>query len=162
VSGYHLAVAAVVFIIICGLAGLAAIIIGAAIGEAALDRQAARRSRASWEETADHVNRTRPLDLGGLVIHSEMERCAWRGDWGAETRDDLTEAIDPDPGLGCPCCPGARSNDCTCRRPCGDPSCQAIDPAEGCTWCVVIGWEWPCTCDGACGDPACAPAVRHG
>ena len=131
-SGYHLAVAAVVFIIICGLAGLAAIIIGAAIGEAALDRQAARRSRASWEETADHVNRTRPLDLGGLVIHSELERCAWRGCWGPETRDDPTGAIDPDPGLGCRFC-----------RP----------PFEVTAYCL---------CASACGDPQCGAEVRHG
>ena len=126
-SGYHLAVAAVVFIIICGLAGLAAIIIGAAIGEAALDRQAARRARASWEETAGHVNRTRPLNLGGLVIHSEMERCAWRGDWGPETRDDLTEAIDPDPALGCRFCrpPFEVTAYCTCASACGDPQCGA-------------------------------------
>ena len=31
----------------------------------------------------------------------------------------------------CPCCPGARSNDCTCAVPCGDPQCQAIDPFGG-------------------------------
>jgi hypothetical protein len=113
---------------------------------------------------------TRPMDLGGLVIHypgvvsQEMEpvfrEMAER--LRAVTSDDITQPIDPDPALGCPCCPGARSNDCTCRRPCGDPVCQAIDPAECCTWCSLLVWQWPCTCDRACGDPACVPAVRHG
>jgi len=42
--------------------------------------------------------------------------------------------IDPDPALGCPCCPGGRSNDCLCAIPCGDPMCQAIDPEDAGGW----------------------------
>jgi hypothetical protein len=93
---------------------------------------------------------TGAMDLGDLVISREQERHA---QWQAARLRDLP--VDPDPALGCPCCPGARSNDCTCRNPCGDPMCQALDPPD-CTWCTRdMGCAWPCTCAVACGDPGC-------
>lgn len=90
----------------------------AAAGRERRRRQAAvlrlRRSAA--------MQRTRPMDLGGLVIDPEMYWCAPRGDQAA---DAPTEVIDPDPALGCTWCrPGTlHAWPCQCSRACGDPAC---------------------------------------
>lgn len=130
----------------------------AAAGRERRRRQAAvlrlRRSAA--------MQRTRPMDLGGLVIDPEMYWCAPRGDQAA---DAPTEVIDPDPALGCPCCTARDyiTGDCNCAVPCSWKGCQAIDPALGCTWCRPGTLHaWPCQCAADCGDPACVAGVRHG
>lgn len=124
------------------------------LGRALRARRALRGVRLDGRP---HVPVTEAYSLGDLVIAPHIERIA------QERARQLRDDTDPDPALGCPCCPGARSNDCTCATPCGDPSCQAIDPAQGCSWCTGSrGCAWPCTCAAACGDPGCLPAVRHG
>jgi len=103
---------------------------------------------------------TRPMRIGDLVISAEGERLL-QARAAALTSDAATEVIDPDPALGCPCCPGARFNDCTCAIPCGDPSCQAIGECEWCDLPALLA-PAPCACPGNCGAPWCASEVRHG
>lgn len=109
--------------------------------------------RAAANADDRHAPVTRELPLGDLVVSREVERYA------AHKANAPTEAIDPDPALGCPCCTGTHERDtCTCAVPCGYGVCQAIDPADGCTWCVTP-YAWPCTCAIQCGDPACVAGV---
>ena len=75
-----------------------------------------RLRKVTGDVDREHLPVTIVMDLGGLVHPPHG---------GHITDRTPTQALDPDPALGCPYCapPFDPAADCTCATACGDPWC---------------------------------------